>query len=384
MRKATIRTLPFTDTNRTLIPFPALDKDPENQLRSLREQIDAIDSELLGLMNRRLDVAKAVAAVKATLDEPAFYRPEREAQVLRRLHELNEGPLTDSGLESLFREIMSITRGSEAGLSVSILGPLGTYTEAAARQHFGSAVEIVDFPTIDEIFKSTETGNTHFSVVPVENSTEGGVTGTLDRMVSTTLTICGEINLKIHHNFMSNEGDLKDISKVYAHVQSLGQCKRWLEKHLPGVERVPVGSNADAARKAAGEPGTGAIAGDAAAERYGISILNHSIEDEPGNTTRFLVLSDRKTPPSGCDKTSVLLSAKSEPGALLHLLQPLLDEKIDMSKIESRPSRVGLWEYVFFIDFLGHSEEPHIARAMKKLEQEASLFKHLGSYPVSV
>ena len=361
-----------------------MDQDPEKQLRSLREQIDAIDADILALMNRRLGVARSVAAVKSSLDKPAYYRPEREAQVLRRLHELNQGPLTKPALEALFREIMSITRGTEAGLSVAILGPLGTYTETAARQHFGSAVEIVDFPTIDEIFKSTETGKTHFAVVPVENSTEGGVTGTLDRMVSTTLTICGEIHLQIHHNFLSVEDDVKDVKRVYAHVQSLGQCKRWLEKYLPGVERIPVGSNADAARKAADESGSAAIAGDAAAERYNIGIMHASIEDEPGNTTRFLVLSDRNTPPSGRDKTSVLLSSTHEPGALLKLLQPLLDEKIDMSKIESRPSRVGLWEYVFFVDFLGHAEEPHIARAMEKLRQEASLFKHLGSYPVSV
>ena len=358
--------------------------DSDTRLQALRRQIDAIDGEILAAMNRRLEIAGAVAAVKAALDKPAFYRPEREAQVLRRLHELNTGPLTERALESLFREIMSITRGAEASLAVAILGPPGTYTEAAARQHFGSTVEIVDFPTIDEIFKSTETGDTHFAVAPVENSTEGGVTGTLDRLVSTTLTICGEIRLQIRHNLLSGAARLADLDRVYAHAQALGQCRRWLEKHLPGVERIPVGSNADAARKAAGEPGAAAIAGAAAAARYGIRILQPHIEDEPGNTTRFLILSDRPTPPSGRDKTSVLLSSKSEPGALLRLLQPLLDENIDMSKIESRPSRAGLWEYVFFIDFLGHAEQPHIARALARLKQEASLFKHLGSYPVAV
>ena len=361
-----------------------MSEDTDNQLKVHRDQIDDIDAEILRLMNSRLEAAESIAEIKSSLKEPAFYRPEREAQVLRRLQKLNQGLLPDQALESLFREIMSITRGSEAGLSVSVLGPLGTYTEAAARHHFGSSIQIVDYPTIDEIFKSTESGKTNFSVVPVENSTEGGVTGTLDRLVSTTLMICGEINLQIHHNLLSNENSLGDITRIYAHTQSLGQCKRWIDNHCPTVERIPVGSNAEAAKKVMNESGAAAIAGDVAADRYNLGILASNIEDEPGNTTRFLVLSDRETPPSGNDKTSLLLSCRSRPGALLRLLQPLLDEQIDMTKIESRPSRVGLWEYIFFIDIIGHQREQRVAKALNQFKVEAGLFKNLGSYPVSI
>lgn len=335
-------------------------------------------------MNDRLSAAQSIASIKATLEEPAFYRPEREAQVLSRLQNANQGLLKNSALESLFREIMSITRGTEAGLSVSVLGPLGTYTEAAARHHFGSTIEVKDFSTIDEIFKATENGHTNFSVVPVENSTEGGVTGTLDRLVNTSLSICGEINLQINHNLLSVATDIKKVKTIYAHTQSLGQCKRWIDSNCPAVERVPVSSNADAAQKATLEKSSAAVASAIAAERYKLNILAANIEDEPGNTTRFLILSDRVTPQSGNDKTSLILSCRSKPGALLYLLQPLLEEKIDMSKIESRPSRVGLWEYVFFIDISGHQDEVHVARVLNKLKVEAGLYKNLGSYPASI
>ncbi len=365
----------------------------DKKLKAFRDEIDQIDVDILRLMNRRLSAAQSIARIKATLREPAFYRPEREAQILTRLQNLNDGLLQNRALESLFREIMSITRGTEAGLSASVLGPPGTYTEAAARHHFGSSITIVDFPTIDEIFRATETGHTHFSVVPVENSTEGGVTGTLDRLVNTPLTICAEINLPVHHNLLiavDNEAPdsavnkLGGIKKIYAHTQSLGQCKRWIDKNCAGAELIPSSSNADAAQKVASEKSAAAIASAVAADRYKLRIIAGNIEDEPGNTTRFLVLSNRATPPSGNDKTSLLLSCRSRPGALLHLLQPLLDAKIDMTKIESRPSRIGLWEYVFFIDICGHQDEKHVVKALAQLKVEAGLFKNLGSYPVSV
>ncbi len=358
-------------------------KETDKKLKVFRDDIDNIDVDILRLMNKRLRAAQAIAQIKVT-DESAFYRPEREAQVLSRLQGLNDGLLQSSSLESLFREIMSITRGIEAGLSVSVLGPVGTYTEAAARHHFGSTITIVDFPTIDEIFRATETGHTDFSVVPIENSTEGGVTGTLDRLVNTSLTICGEINLRIHHNLLSLTDDLSQVKKIYAHTQSLGQCRRWLNKHCATAELIPVSSNADAAQKVTTVKSAAAIASAIAAQRYQLKIVATNIEDEPGNTTRFLVLSNRATPPSGNDKTSLLLSCRSRPGALLHLLQPLLIGQIDMSKIESRPSKIGLWEYVFFIDVLGHQHEAHIAKALNELKVEAGLFKNLGSYPRSV
>ncbi|WP_424946836.1 prephenate dehydratase [Candidatus Spongiihabitans sp.] len=359
-------------------------KETDKKLEVFRDKIDNIDVDILRLMNQRLSAAQSIAQIKATSAQPAFYRPEREAQVLSRLQNLNDGLLQDSSLESLFREIMSITRGIEAGLSVSVLGPVGTYTEAAARHHFGSAIAIVDFPTIDEIFKATETGHTNFSVVPVENSTEGGVTGTLDRLVNTSLTICGEINLQIHHNLLSIEDDPGRVKKIYAHTQSLGQCKRWIDKNCAQAELIPTSSSADAAKKSTTEKSAAAIAGAVAAQRYQLKIVAANIEDESGNTTRFLVLSNRATPPSGNDKTSLLLSCRSRPGALLHLLQPLLDGQIDMTKIESRPSKIGLWDYVFFIDILGHQEEKHVAKALTELKVEAGLFKNLGSYPASI
>ncbi len=365
-----------------------MSKNIDEQLEQFRDRIDGIDADILRLMNQRIAVAQSIAEIKNQSDEPIIYRPEREAQVLRRLQSLNSsedenGLLTEQSLESLFREIMSLTRGSEAGFSVAVLGPRGTYTEAAARQHFGSSITILDFPTIDEIFKATEAGNTNFSVVPVENSTEGGVTGTLDRLANTSLSICGEINLKIHHNLLSKSASISDITKIYAHTQSLGQCKRWIDKNCPDVERIPLNSNAEAARKVTVEANTAAIAGEVAAKQYGLNILSSGIEDEPGNTTRFLVLSDRDTPSSGADKTSLLLSCKSKPGALLHLLQPLLEEQVDMTKIESRPSKVELWEYVFFIDIIGHQDDKNISRALEQLQHEALLFKSLGSYPIS-
>jgi len=356
----------------------------DEDLKEIRDRIDAIDENILRLINDRLSVAKSIAQIKGGLDEPAVYRPEREAQVLSRLKRLNSGLLGNSELDSLFREIMSITRHIQAPLTVSLLGPLGTYSEAAARQHFGSDIDIVDFPIIDEIFKATENGQTDFSVVPIENSTEGGVASTLDRLITTSLTICGEINFNINHNLMSRGDDPSAIETIYAHTQSLGQCKRWIDTHYPTAKRVPVSSNADAAVRASAEPGAAAIAGEMAAVRYGLDILFENIEDESGNTTRFLILSNRATPPSGQDKTSLLLSCRSQPGALVHLLTPLLEERIDMTRIESRPSRISLWDYVFFIDFLGHEEEEHVARALSRIKSEAGLYKSFGSYPAPI
>ena len=365
--------------------------ESDRKLKLYRDRIDRIDADILRLMHDRLTIARSIAGVKETLNEPAYYRPEREAQILARLHELNHelengensGLLDDQSLTSLFREILSITRSMEAALSVSVLGPPGTYTEAAARHHFGSTIGVVDFPTIAEVFKATEAGQTDFAVVPIENSTEGGVSGTLDRLVTTPLTICSEINLRILHNLLGKGTSSDPVTKVYAHVQSLGQCQRWLHRHCPHAELVPVSSNAEAARIASEGDGVAAIASSTAAERYQLNTLAANIADEPANTTRFLVLSNRVTPPSGNDKTSLLLSCRSRPGALLHLLSPLLDEQIDMTKIESRPSRVKLWDYLFFIDIVGHQDEEHVSRALERLKEEAGLFKNLGSYSVS-
>ncbi|MYB35311.1 MAG: prephenate dehydratase [Gammaproteobacteria bacterium] len=354
-------------------------------MSGLRDQIDGIDREILQLMNQRLAVAAKIADIKQGQENPAYYRPEREAQALRQLQELNrDGHMSDSAVESLFREIISITRHSESEMSVSVLGPPGTYTEAAARKHFGQTVHIADHPTIDEIFKATETGSTDFSVVPVENSTEGGVTGTLDRLCTTMLTVCGEVNLEIHHCLLSNAESLDQVKVIYGHTQSLGQCREWIGKNCPRAERIPAGSNADAAVKAADDSQSAAIAGEIAAGRYGLKVLAKNIEDDPGNSTRFLVLSKRPTPQSGKDKTSLIIAAVNKPGALVELLIPLFTEKVDMTRLESRPSKIGLWAYVFFIDIIGHQDEEHVERALQILRSKAGFYKNLGSYPVAL
>jgi len=361
-----------------------LTKDVEKELTFYRDEIDKIDEEILHLVNRRIAAAKVIGKIKSTLSQPAFYRPEREAQLLRRLIELNDGPIDNFSVESLFREIMSVTRGIEAELSVSVLGPSGTFTELAAKRHFGSSIEIVPLATIDEIFRSTESKNTDYAVVPVENSTEGRVSSTLDRLINTSLSICGEINLKIHQNLLGNTSDFSAIDLIYAHRQSIGQCKHWLDMHFPNVKLVPVSSNAEAAKKASEEIHSSAIASAESAKIYQLKILAKNIEDEPGNTTRFLILSDRETPPSGDDKTSLLFSCRHHPGALFHLLKPLFDERVDMTKIESLPSKTGLWEYVFFVDIKGHIDNRDVANALRQIQSQAVLFKILGSYPTSI
>ncbi len=357
--------------------------DHEKRLHKQRDLIDAIDADILSLMNQRLDAAKVIADIKSELSEPAYYRPEREAQVLKRLRSLNQGNLENQSLETLFREIMSITRGSEAGLSVAVLGPSGTYTEQAARSHFGQSVKVEPCSTINEIFRVTEIGRADFAVVPVENSTEGGISSTLDRLVNTSLKVCGEINMEIHHNLLASVESMDQIKRVLAHPQSLGQCRRWLERNRPDVEQIPVASNAEAAVQVVDSTDSAAIAGQGAALQYKLNTLFANIEDEPGNTTRFLVLSQRKTPASGDDKTSLVLATRNKPGALFDLLKPLADHDISMSKIESRPSRTGLWEYLFFIDILGHEDDAAVALAIDALRREAGFYKKLGAYPAA-
>ena len=355
----------------------------EEKLNTFRALIDQIDSQILALMNDRIKTAQSIAELKNQSETPVFYRPERESQVLRRLKATNQGMMQDGDIDSLFREVMSITRGSEAGLSTALLGPAGTYTEAAAIQHFGSKINREYLPTIDEIFKVAETGQTNFAVVPIENSTEGGVSAAMDRLTNTTLIICGEIYLKIHHNLISLSESLDQVQRVVSHPQALGQCRNWLRRHLPNAELVPCNSNAEGVRQAAEDPAVAAIAAKEAAENYKLDVLVANIEDEPGNTTRFLVLSDRKTPPSGEDKTSLLLSARNKPGALFHLLKPLVDHDLDMTRLESRPSRSGHWEYVFFVDIKGHQDDPGVIQALNEIKLEAGLFRCLGSYPAS-
>lgn len=361
-----------------------------DELLKLRDRIDAIDKELLRLLNERAKIAQRVGHIK----NGQIYRPEREAQVLRSLREQNSGPLGAASIERLFREIMSACRDLEQHLRIAFLGPEGTFSQAAAYKHFGHSVGSVPSATIDETFRAVETGRADYAVVPVENSTEGAVSRTLDLVVGSNLKICGEVLLPVHQNLLrlrnspsplvgegQDEGGLTDIARIYSHAQSLAQCQHWLNKNLPNAERIPVSSNAEAARLAALDATSAAIAGELAAEIYGLAILSPRIEDDPNNTTRFLVLADHDTAPSGKDKTSMVMSAANAPGAVVKLLQPLAEAGVSMTKFESRPVKGTNWEYLFFVDIEGHRDEGKVAAALKEVTARATFVKVLGSYP---
>ena len=357
----------------------------EEKLSEIRKRIDSIDEQIQALINKRAECAQEVAEVKqAATDKTVFYRPEREADILRRVQERNQGPLGDEEMARLFREIISACLAIEQVLKIAFLGPEGTFTQAAALKHFGHSVETVPLAAIDEIFREVESEAAHYGVVPVENSTEGIINHTLDMFVNTNLKICGEVELRIHHHLLSSETGLSAIKKVYSHQQSLGQCREWLDSNLPQAERIAVSSNAEAAKLAANEKGAAAIASDAAAEIYNLNILEARIEDEPDNTTRFLIIGRQDVEPSEKNKTSLLLSTDNKAGALFSLLNPLVENKISMTRIESRPSHRGMWDYVFFIDIEGHVSDPVVAKALKQLEEQTALFKVLGSYPCAV
>ncbi|MCR4348052.1 MAG: prephenate dehydratase [Sulfuricaulis sp.] len=354
------------------------------QINKLREQIDALDVKIQAQISERARLALAVAAIKQKEGSNNYYRPEREAEVLRKVLERNQGPLSEEAMARLFREIMSACLALESRLRIAFLGPEGTFTQEAALKQFGHAVETVPLAAIDEVFREVESGSAHFGVVPVENSTEGVINHTLDMFMASPLKICGEVALRIHHHLLGKGNDLSGANCVASHQQSLAQCREWLDANLPGVKRVSVASNAEAARLAAADVGTLAIAGDTAAQLYGLHMFASNIEDRPDNTTRFLVIGTLDTAPSGNDKTSLLLSSRNRPGALQRLLAPLAKNKINMTRIESRPSRQSMWEYVFFVDVDGHMKDRKVAKALADLEKEAAFLKRLGSYPKAV
>ncbi|HVE49361.1 MAG TPA: prephenate dehydratase [Casimicrobiaceae bacterium] len=352
----------------------------DDELSGHRDAIDRLDLEILARLNERARHAQAIGALKADRGAPAW-RPEREAQVLTRLAKANAGPLTSEHVAGVFRQVMSACLALEQVSRVAYLGPAGTYSHAAVARHFGGFVEALPQPTIDDVFRAAESGQTDYAVVPVENSSEGAVGRTLDLVCTTPLSICGEIKLRIQQQLLSNAATLADVKKVYSHAQSLAQCVQWLARHMPGIARVAVASNAEAARLAAAEPGAAAIAGENAAAIYGLAILARHIEDEPNNTTRFWVLGRQQVAASGVDETSLVMSAPNRPGALLHLLEPLARHGVSMTRFESRPARTGLWEYLFFVDFAGHRDDPKVAAALGELSQRAPFLKLLGSYP---
>ncbi|GBE09245.1 P-protein [bacterium BMS3Bbin11] len=354
-------------------------------LEQLRERIDALDEKILNLFNERAGIAIDVAEAKRTQGETgSFYRPEREADVLHHVVEKNNGPLNDNDVAHMFRALMSACLSAEAPLTVGFLGPEGTYSHAAALKHFGYAINIKPLSTIDDVFREVEAETANFGVVPIENSTEGVISNTLDNFIDSILKVCGEVSLRIHHHLLTKSASLQTITHVYSHQQSLAQCRRWLAANLPHVEQVNVSSNAEAARRAAEDSTAAAIAGEQAGELYELASLVSNIEDDPNNTTRFLVIGKIDTSATGEDKTSIMVSSQNEAGALYKLLAPLARHRVSMSKIESRPSHSGLWEYVFFLDLDGHISEPAIAEVLEEIGQQAVMLKLLGSYPKSV
>lgn len=356
-------------------------------LNKLREQIDSLDAEILSLISKRAQCALNVAEVKLKTnpENALFYRPEREAQVLNRVMEKNPGPLGSEDMAKLFREIMSACLALERPLEVAYLGPEGTFTQQAAKKHFGQWVQTKPMPAIDEVFREVEAGAVQYGVVPVENSTEGVVNHTLDTFISSNIKIVGEVELRIHHHLMIGENTQRDkVTRVYSHQQSLAQCRKWLDAHMPMAERIAVNSNAEAAKRVRGEWHAAAIAGEMSSELYGLEIVEQKIEDAPDNSTRFLIIGTQEVPPSGQDKTSVVVSMHNEPGALHRLLEPFSEHNIDMTRLETRPSPSGNWSYVFFIDFVGHLSDPNISQALDEIRQRAAELKILGSYPKAV
>ena len=351
------------------------------KLIQFREQIDRLDGELLKLVNQRAALAQRIGLLK---DDGVVLRPEREAQVLQRVQDNNKGPLSNAAVAQLFTEVMSQCRALEAPLSVAYLGPEGTFTEAAALKRFGSAIQGQSCATIDDVFRAVESGAAHYGVVPVENSTEGAIGRTLDLLMQSPLQVCGEVMLAIHQCLLSQHCEISAIETVYSHPQSLGQCQGWLNTNLPRAARIPVASNAEAARLAAENPHRAAIAGSQAAAHFGLSICEKNIEDDANNTTRFLVLGNQRVAPSGNDKTSLVMSAANRPGAVHDLLVPLDKHGVSMTKLESRPARSGLWEYVFYVDIEGHQADVKVAAALAELGRVAAFVKVLGSYPAAV
>ena len=359
----------------------------DDALEPLRQRIDAIDQQLLKLFNERAQCALEVGEIKQgqpTQEAPVFYRPEREAQILRRLQGDNAGPLADQDVAGLFSEIISCCLNLEQPLTVAYFGPAGTYTEAAAVKQFGHFANTKPMASIDEVFREVESQAVHYGVVPVENSTEGMVNHTLDCFLSSKLRICAEVELSIHHAIMRLESADGEIREIRSHAQSLAQCRGWLDQHYPGVPRVVVASNAEAARQASEDSSVAAIAGEMAADRYQLQMLSTRIEDHPDNKTRFLVLGLQNVGPSGSDKTSILVSVRNEPGALLRVLEPFQRFDISLSRIETRPARSGDWSYVFFIDFDGHQTDPNATSVIEAVGEVALEVRCLGSYPKTV
>src|SRR5258706_10521405 len=346
-----------------------------------RVAIDALDEKIVALLNDRRDRRYTIGKLKAT---GGAYRPEREAEVLRRVGDANRGPLANEALAHLFTEIISACRALEEPLSVAYLGPQGTFSEMALAKQSDAAVAAQPCGSIDEVFRAAEAGAAQYAVVPVENSSDGAIGRTLDLLLATPLKICAEVVLRVQQNLMAKRASIKAIRKVYSHPQSLAQCHGWLSQHLPRAQRVPLASNAEAARVAAKEAGAAAIRPEIAAARYGLKVLAPSIEDDPKNPTRFLVLASHDAGPSGKDRTSLVMTAPNKPGSLHDLIASFAAHGVSMTRLESRPARTGQWEYYFYVDIEGHQEDPKVAQALAELRDKAPFVKIFGSYPAAV
>lgn len=354
-------------------------------LAAVRAQIDGIDREIQALIAERALFARQVGRAKGRLAAAIdYYRPEREAQVLRRVVDRNDGPLSNEVLVRLFREIMSACLAQQEPLKVGYLGPEGTFSQQAVHKHFGHSAHGLPLASVEEVFDEIASGAADFGVVPVENSSQGTIQSTLDMFLTSPLMICGEVELRVHQYLMSRTGRIEDIERVYSHGMSLAQCKNWLRQHLPLAEKLPVASNAEGARRARNADDAAAIAGESAGQVYGLKVVAGPIEDRSDNTTRFLVLGRAAFPPSGHDRTSLLVSIRDQPGALYRVLEPLARHGISMSRIESRPEHGALWQYAFFIDVGGHADELPLKAALAEIDEFAGEVRVLGSYPVAV
>ncbi len=353
-------------------------------LDKVRKKIDAIDAKILALLNTRAGASKEIGRLKKQDGKLGIYAPHREKQVLDRLKTLNKGPMTPEAIEAVYREIMSFSISLEKKVKIAYLGPALTYTHQAAQKKFGSSVDYEACTTITDVFLEVEQGRADYGVVPIENSTEGAVNHTLDMFIDSNLKIYGEIFLPIHHYLMSKNVALGDITQVYSKDQAFGQCRLWLETHLRGVDLLPTNSTAEAAQIVANDTnraGIACIASKIAAETYNLKVLASSIEDNSANTTRFLIISQSEAKPTSSDKTSIVFEIKDRSGALHDILVPFKRAKINLTKIESRPSKKKAWSYFFFVDFEGHHDLSKIKKALDSLEKHCSFLKVLGSYP---
>jgi chorismate mutase/prephenate dehydratase len=354
----------------------------DEPLKALREAIDGIDRRLVALLSERARLAQEVGRLKEAADS-AVYRPEREAEVLRNVGSANPGPLSEAALAAVFREVMSACRALERRIRVAYLGPAGTFSEMALLKQFGTSVEAVPCLSIDEVFRTVEAGGADFAIAPVENSTEGSITRTLDLLLATPLAIVAEVSLPVEHHLLTSSGSMQGVTRICAHAQALAQCVNWLSQHYPSIERQPAASNGEAARLASTDPTVAAIAGEAAASRYGLVPVASHIQDDPANRTRFVVLGRQQASPSGRDKTSLILAVPHRAGAVHHMLAPLAHHGVSMTRFESRPAKTGAWEYYFYVDVEGHQQDQKVAAALEQLRGECAFYKSLGSYPVA-